>query len=57
MTYPPAPITGPVLFVDCPFCDTPAHMDETTGALACTWCALVLPIEDEPAQVEFAAAA
>ena len=46
-----------MLFADCPFCDTPALVDEASGALACEPCALVLPIDDEPCPVELAAAA
>ena len=36
-----------MLFADCPFCDAPAPVDETTGALSCEPCALVLVIEDD----------
>jgi uncharacterized protein YbaR (Trm112 family) len=46
-----------MLFVDCPFCDAAAAVDEASGALACEPCALVLPIEDEAFPVEHAAAA
>jgi uncharacterized protein YbaR (Trm112 family) len=50
-----------MLFADCPFCDTPALVDEASGALACEPCSLTLPIDDEafhePFLPELAAAA
>jgi len=57
MTHPPAPETGPMLFADCPFCGTPALVDEARGALACEPCSLTLMIDDEPLLLDLAAAA
>jgi uncharacterized protein YbaR (Trm112 family) len=46
-----------MLFADCPFCDTPANVDEAVGALACEPCALTFQIDDEPLHLALAAAA
>jgi len=46
-----------MLFADCPFCDSPAIVDEALGVLACEPCELMLPIEDQSWAMELAAAA
>jgi hypothetical protein len=57
MTNQPRPDTGPMLFTDCPLCDRPAPIDETTGALDCPACAIRLELADDPHVVVLAPAA
>jgi hypothetical protein len=46
-----------MLFADCPFCDTPALVDEARRTLACGPCSLTVLIDDEPVLLDLAAAA
>jgi hypothetical protein len=54
MTNPPTFLiaeTGPMLFVDCPFCLAPLPLDQATGSMDCPDCAVHLVLADEPSAV------
>ena len=46
-----------MLFTDCPFCDQPASVDESTGALECHACAVRLDLAMDRDRAELAPAA
>ncbi len=48
---------GPMLFTDCPLCDQPASVDESSGVVECPACAVRLEIAEEREVMTLAAAA
>jgi hypothetical protein len=49
--------TGPMLFVDCPFCLRPLPFDAVAGSMDCPDCAVHLELAPDPGPAVLTAAA